>query len=137
MADGGSSPTVLIAEDDPDVCTALKTIFTRADYRVLTAADGTTAVDMIHRWRPDLLLLDVDMPGITGLDVCRIVRADRSLSGLPILMVSSWAFATDFEAGLAAGADGYLVKPFSNDEVLARAQALVDRRRQPTSDGPA
>jgi DNA-binding response OmpR family regulator len=129
MADGGA--TVLIAEDDPDVCTALKTIFMRAGHRVLTAADGAAAIDLIHRWRPDLLLLDVSMPGITGLDVCRIVRSDPELSNVAVLMVSSWAFATDFEAGLAAGADGYLVKPFSNDEVLARAQALLDRRMTP------
>jgi DNA-binding response OmpR family regulator len=135
MADGG--PAVLIVEDDPDVCTALKTIFMRAGYRVLTAANGSEAIDLTHRWRPDLMLLDVSMPGITGLDVCRIVRADPDLPNVAILMVSSWAFATDFEAGLAAGADGYLVKPFSNDEVLARAQALLDRRRQPTADGPA
>ena len=137
MADAGTGATVLIAEDDPDVCTALKTIFMRAGYRVLTAADGTAAIDLTHRWRPDILLLDVSMPGITGLDVCRIVRADRSLTQTAILMVSSWAFASDFEAGLAAGADGYLVKPFSNDEVLERAQALLDRRRQPTPDAPA
>lgn len=137
MADAGSAATVLIAEDDPDVCTALKTIFMRAGYRVLTAADGTAAIDMVHRWRPDLLLLDVSMPGITGLDVCRIVRADPDSAGMAVLMVSSWAFATDFEAGLAAGADGYLVKPFSNDEVLERADALLRRRRQPTPDGTA
>jgi DNA-binding response OmpR family regulator len=56
---------------------------------------------------------------------------------MAVLMVSSWAFATDFEAGLAAGADGYLVKPFSNDEVLERADALLRRRRQPTPDGTA
>jgi DNA-binding response OmpR family regulator len=136
MADGGSAPTVLIAEDDPDVCTALKTIFMRAGYRVLTAPDGTAAVDLTHRWRPDLLLLDVSMPGITGLDVSRIVRAEPALSHVAVLMVSSWAFATDLEAGLAAGADGYLVKPFSNDEVLARAEAVLDRRRQPSADGP-
>jgi DNA-binding response OmpR family regulator len=135
MADGGS--TVLIAEDDPDVCTALKTIFMRAGYRVLSAADGSATIDLTHRWRPDLLLLDVSMPGITGLDVCRIVRADPDLSHVAVLMVSSWAFASDFEAGLAAGADGYLVKPFNNDEVLARAEALLDRPRQPPAHGPA
>ena len=99
----------------------------------LTASDGTRALAAIEAGRPDLLILDVMMPGIDGLTVCRVLRAQRSR--LPILMLTALTQTADRVEGLDAGADDYLSKPFELDELLARIRALL--RRAPTAEvGP-
>src|SRR5438445_13864414 len=117
--------TVLIGEDEPDVSLAIKSVFSRAGYRVLTAADGATALDMACRWKPDLVILDLGMPHMSGLDVCRALRAEPSIAHTPVMMVSGWGFSTDLKAGTEAGADDYLVKPFDKNDLLARAETLM------------
>ena len=121
---------VLIGEDEPDVSLALKTIFSRAGHRVLTAADGVTILEMARHWKPDLMILDIAMPHMSGLDVCRALRAESEIADTPVMMVSGWGFTTDMEAGAAAGADDYVVKPFDKDDLLCRADTLMARRAE-------
>jgi two-component system response regulator MprA len=98
-------------------------------YEVETAADGGEALAAVERSVPDLLVLDVAMPGVDGLDVCRRVR--RAGLGLPILLLTARDAVADRVVGLDAGADDYLVKPFAAEELLARARALLRRGSEP------
>jgi two-component system phosphate regulon response regulator PhoB len=118
---------VLIAEDDQDLSVALRMIFERAGHDVLMARDGRAALDLARRYRPDLVVLDVSMPGVTGLDVCRALRAAPETAAAAILIVSAWASPAHVQTGRDAGADDYIVKPFRNDAMLARAEALLSR----------
>jgi two-component system, OmpR family, response regulator MprA len=124
------SHTVLVAEDDRQVREALDRILQFEGYQVITVDDGAAALAAIDRHDPDVLVLDVMMPLVDGLDVCRRLRArgDRR----PVLMLTARDEVSDRVAGLDAGADDYLPKPFDLEELLARLRALLRR-----SDGPA
>jgi two-component system, OmpR family, alkaline phosphatase synthesis response regulator PhoP len=93
-----------------------------------TAADGDDALAAITAQRPDLVFLDVMMPGRSGLDVCRAVRADPALAGTRIVLLTAKGQANDHDAGLAAGADDYVTKPFEPDALLALARTMLDAR---------
>lgn len=121
--------SVLVVDDDPPIRRMLERTFTAEGYRVATAADGAEALIAIERSVPDLLVLDVAMPGVDGLAVCRRLRS-RGL-GLPILLLTARDAVPDRVAGLDAGADDYLVKPFASTELLARARALLRRGSDP------
>ncbi|HET8528007.1 MAG TPA: response regulator transcription factor [Gaiellaceae bacterium] len=120
---------VLVVDDDPPIRRMLERTLAAEGYRVETAADGGQALAAVERSVPDLLVLDVAMPGVDGLAVCRRVR-ERGLA-LPILLLTARDSVRDRVAGLDAGADDYLVKPFAADELLARARALLRRGREP------
>lgn len=122
--------TILIAEDDRRVRESLDRALRLEGYEVLTAPNGAKALELHAQHRPDLLLLDVSMPDVDGLSVCRKVRAAND--DTPILMLTARHEITDRVRGLDAGADDYLVKPFSLDELLARLRA---RLRTAPSDG--
>src|SRR6184192_3118376 len=107
----------------------LQRTFAAEGYRVETAADGGEALSAVERSVPDLLVLDVAMPGVDGLAVCRRLRR-RGLA-LPILLLTARDAVADRVAGLDAGADDYLVKPFAAEELLARARALLRRGNEP------
>jgi CheY-like chemotaxis protein len=118
---------VLVVEDDPLNASLAQAVLSRDGHRVLMAADGPTALDMACRWQPDLVLLDVSLLGpMTGLDVCRALRADPATATIAVLMLSGWAFTSDIEAASAAGADAYIAKPFSNADLRARVHELID-----------
>lgn len=118
--------TIVIGEDNADLRDALGMIFRRAGHDVTTAPDGPSCLDLVREHPPDLLVVDVSMPGMTGLEVCRAIRADPGdLAELPILMVSAWATVGDAQAGRAAGAGAYVAKPFSTADLLARADKLL------------
>src|SRR5438874_9868625 len=121
--------TVLVVDDDPPIRRMLQRTFAAEGYRVETAADGGEALSAVERSVPDLLVLDVAMPGVDGLAVCRRLRR-RGLA-LPILLLTARDAVADRVAGLDAGADDYLVKPFASEELLARARALLRRGREP------
>lgn len=119
---------VLVVEDDPANAVLVETVLTRAGHRVLMTSEGASALDIARRWIPDLVLLDVSLAGsITGFEVCRALRADPATAAIGVLMLSGWAFESDIEAGHAAGADGYLAKPFNTVELRTRVQELIDR----------
>ncbi|MFI7098187.1 response regulator transcription factor [Streptomyces sp. NPDC050161] len=116
---------VLLAEDDRPIRTALERALTLEGYRVTAVADGIQALAAAHRERPDVIVLDVMMPGIDGLQVCQVLRAEQNRT--PVLMLTARVETADRIAGLDAGADDYVVKPFEVDEVFARLRALLRR----------
>ncbi|MCI3278905.1 response regulator transcription factor [Streptomyces sp. 7R015] len=117
--------TVLLAEDDRAIRHALERALTLEGYQVTAVADGVEALAQAHKTPPDVLLLDVMMPGIDGLQVCRVLRAEGDRT--PILMLTALVETADRIAGLDAGADDYVVKPFDVEEVFARLRALLRR----------
>ncbi|CAL9519276.1 response regulator transcription factor [Streptomyces pilosus] len=126
--------TVLLAEDDRAIRNALERALTLEGYRVTAVADGVEALAQVHRSRPDVLVLDVMMPGIDGLQVCRVLRAEGDRT--PVLILTALVETADRIAGLDAGADDYVVKPFDVEEVFARLRALL-RRAAPVAPVPA
>ncbi|MFF3660719.1 response regulator transcription factor [Streptomyces olivochromogenes] len=125
---------VLLAEDDRAIRHALERALTLEGYAVTAVADGVEALAQAHRTPPDVLVLDVMMPGIDGLQVCRVLRAEGDRT--PILMLTALVETADRIAGLDAGADDYVVKPFDVEEVFARLRALL-RRTVPVNGAPA
>jgi two-component system response regulator MprA len=118
---------ILVADDDPAVRESLRRSLEFNGYAVTTADDGSTTLAAIEAHRPDLLLLDVNMPHVDGLEVCRRLRAAGN--DVPVLMLTARVEVGDRVLGLDAGADDYLPKPFALEELLARARALLRRNR--------
>ena len=108
---------VLIAEDDPDIAGLIRHYLEKAGYRADVVSSGRGAVDAVSARRPDLLILDLMLPEMGGLDVCRIVRARKETAALPIIMVTARGEETDRIVGLEIGADDYVTKPFSPNEL--------------------
>lgn len=123
---------MLLAEDDRAIRHALERALTLEGYEVTAVADGVEALAQAHKTPPDVLVLDVMMPGIDGLQVCRVLRAEGNRT--PILMLTALVETADRIAGLDAGADDYVVKPFDVEEVFARLRALL-RRTSPVPAG--
>ena len=119
---------ILIADDDPQILRALRITLTAKGYEVFVASDGAEAIGAAVDHRPDLVLLDLGMPNLDGVEV---IQAVRGWSEVPILVVSGRTDAADKVEALDAGADDYVTKPFSIEELLARVRALTRRRPQP------
>ncbi|MEU3275216.1 response regulator transcription factor [Saccharomonospora sp. NPDC006951] len=117
---------VLLAEDDPAIAEPLSRALQREGYEVTVVGDGPSALQRTSRDRVDLLVLDLGLPGMDGLEVCRRLRADGT--DLPVLMLTARTDEVDFVVGLDAGADDYVAKPFRLAELLARIRALLRRR---------
>ncbi|PJJ72100.1 two-component system KDP operon response regulator KdpE [Diaminobutyricimonas aerilata] len=115
---------VLIADDDPQILRALRITLSARGYEVVTATDGGAALDAAIHQHPDLIVLDLGMPGLTGIEV---IEAVRGWSRVPILVVSGRSDSADKVDALDAGADDYVTKPFAADELLARLRALARR----------
>ena len=127
MANSENKPTILVVDDDPEIVSFLRRGLIFEGYAVETAADGTEALAKLRDKDLDLILLDIMMPGLDGIEVSKRLR---QVSDVPILMLTAKGTVTDRITGLDSGADDYLVKPFDFDELLARIRALL-RRRQP------
>ncbi len=119
------SHTVLIADDEPNILISLEFLMKREGHTVLLARDGDEALAMVREHRPHLVLLDVMMPRKSGFEVCQAVRADEALAGVKILMLTAKGRDTDVAHGLGVGADGYMTKPFSTQELAARVRAML------------
>jgi CheY-like chemotaxis protein len=120
-----AKPTVLIADDESSLRLLVRTTIESNEYVVAEAADGDEAWAFIQQNKPQLVLLDIQMPGRTGLEILAAIRSDPSLNGTRVILLSAKALVADVEAGMAAGADFYLTKPFSPLELLNRvADAL-------------
>ncbi|HWC30696.1 MAG TPA: response regulator transcription factor [Dehalococcoidia bacterium] len=122
--------TVLVVDDEPTLVATLKYNLEREGYRVVSAGDGEKAITLARTERPDLMILDLMLPAVDGLEVCRILRREMSL---PILMLTARVGEVDKVVGLEIGADDYVTKPFSTRELLARIRALL-RRTTSASD---
>jgi DNA-binding response OmpR family regulator len=115
---------ILIVDDERKIVQGLVAYFQQAGFETLAAYDGRSALDLARREQPDLILLDLMLPEIDGLDVCRQIRRD---SAVPIIMLTARVEETDTLIGLELGADDYIIKPFSPREVVARARAVLRR----------
>jgi CheY-like chemotaxis protein len=117
--------TVVIADDESSMRLLVHATIESDDYMVVEASDGTEAWAMIQKHRPALVLLDVQMPGQSGLDVLRRIKADPSLAATRVILLTAKAQETDIESGLIAGADFYLTKPFSPLDLLTRVEEAL------------
>jgi DNA-binding response OmpR family regulator len=116
--------TILVVEDEASIADAVATRLRSEGFAVAIAADGPSGVDQCRSLRPDLVVLDLMLPGLDGLEVCREIQRDRPV---PVLMLTARDSETDLVVGLAVGADDYLTKPFSSRELVARVHALLRR----------
>jgi DNA-binding response OmpR family regulator len=119
---------VLVVEDDDDIRGLVAFRLARAGVAVHQASDGESGLAAVAAIRPDVVLLDWMMPGIDGLEVCRRLRADPATAGLPVVLLTARAREADAERGLAAGADAYVAKPFSQPELLEAIRTALAAR---------
>lgn len=117
--------TVVIADDEPSMRLLVHATIESEEYRVVEAADGDQAWALIVKHRPSLVLLDVQMPGLSGLDVLRAIKGDPRLRGTHVILLTAKAQESDVEAGLIGGADYYLTKPFSPIDLLSRVEEAL------------
>ena len=117
--------TVLIVDDEPNIVRLVRITLEDSRVQVLEAADGATALDRAAAFRPDLVLLDVDLPDVSGLEVCRRLKEDTALAKTKVVMLTAAAQRDDVARGFAAGADEYLTKPFSPVRLLSLVEQLM------------
>ena len=121
---------ILVAEDDRDIADLIAHYFSRAGWRAHITASGDEALASARRSPADLVVLDIMLPGLSGLEVCRALRADKSTASIPIIMLTARAEESDRIIGLEIGADDYISKPFSPNELVARVRALMRRSKR-------
>jgi two-component system phosphate regulon response regulator PhoB len=119
---------VLVVDDEPDLLELVRFNLDRSGFSVETAVSGCDALMRLRCGPPDLMLLDLMLPDISGLQICREVRADAELAHLPVIMLTARADEADRVTGLALGADDYVTKPFSPRDLALRVRAVLDRR---------
>ena len=125
---------IFVVEDEEDILDLIRHHLTKEGFAVSTATNGMEAVKAIQRKAPDLILLDLMLPGLEGLEVCRMLKKNDKTDGIPTLMVPATDDDRDVVAGLELGADDYIVKPFRMKELIARVRAALRRRRGPPPD---
>jgi len=121
---GAHKPKVLVIDDEENVCELITIYFEKAGYDVVCAGDGAEGIDMLRSQRPDLVILDLMLPGMDGLDVCKEIR---KTSNIPMIMLTARVDEVDRVLGLEMGADDYVTKPFAPRELLARVKAVLRR----------
>lgn len=126
-------PKILVVEDDPDIQQLVQWHLKAADFQVLAAGDGRLALEMAWRDPPDLVLLDLMLPEVDGLEVCKSLKRDPRTAAVPVLMLTARGEEADRILGLELGADDYIVKPFSPRELVLRVQAILRRAREPAA----
>lgn len=122
----GRRKTILVADDSPTIVEIMSFMLTGMGYEVETASDGVEAIERIHHVRPDLILLDIEMPRMNGYQVCRLIKADRLTRGIPVLILTSRDLASDRFWGMATGADAYVVKDLEDETLFAQIERLLD-----------
>ena len=120
---------VLVADDDADIRDLVAFKLEQSGLEVIAVEDGQAALEQARARQPTLAVLDVSMPGLSGIDVCRMLRADAATAGMLIIMLTARVQEHDVEGGFSAGADDYVTKPFSPRELVSRIQALLSRSR--------
>lgn len=132
--------TILVIEDDEGASDLAKAVLESAGYEVILAADGKVGVKTALARKPDLVLVDLMLPGMHGFAVCEKLRSEASLSGLRIMVVTSKAYTQDMDSAADAGADGYVTKPYKPDDLVAKVRMLLsspdgkDRSASPQSN---
>lgn len=121
-------PTVLVVDDDPVIQKLLQVNFEMEGYIVMTASDGLEGVERARAETPDVIICDIMMPRMDGLEVTRTLKGDPATAGIPILLLSAKAQQADVAAGQTSGADDYVTKPFDPLDLLQRVATLLDRK---------
>lgn len=121
--------SILLVDDEPNILLSLQFLMQRAGYQVTTAADGEAALKAIAQHPPDLILLDINMPKLNGYAVCEQVRANPDWAATRIILLTAKGREVEKEKGLALGADDYITKPFSNQELVDRVTLLLEQPR--------
>src|SRR3954471_5167890 len=121
------STSILIVEDDPDIAALVARYLDKAGYATDRAASGRDALRLVEQNTPDLIVLDLMLPHVDGLEVCRLLRSNEATAAIPVIMLTARAEESDRIVGLELGADDYLPKPFSPNELVARVRALLRR----------
>jgi DNA-binding response OmpR family regulator len=132
VADDTGRPLVLVADDDADIRALVTFRLERAGYDVLEASDGEEALRLAREQTPDLAVLDVMMPKLTGEEVTRRIRGEEATQRMPVILLTARVQEDDVARGFEAGADDYIKKPFSPQELRARVQAILGRSRLTT-----
>mgnify|MGYP006269154577 FL=1 len=127
--------TVLLVEDESDVVDLLRYHLRKAGFKVLVENTGSAGLETVRQNMPDAVVLDIMLPGMTGLEVCRAMKSDPALAGVPVLMLTAKSDVKDRVKGLELGAEDYVTKPFSPKEVVLRVQALLKRLRSGSAVG--
>ena len=118
---------IVVADDDGDIRDLVEFKLTTLGHQIVTVADGSSAVDACRTTRPDLAVLDVMMPGLTGLEAVRELRSNPALKDIPVILLTARAQQSDVQTGFDCGADDYITKPFSPKELASRVEALLAR----------
>jgi len=121
-------PRVLIADDNPQGVELLEAYLSESDYDIRTAADGEETLRQVRDWHPDLILLDIMMPKISGFEVCKRLRADPATRDVAVLMITALDQPSDVERAVEAGTDDFLTKPINKSELLLRVRSLLRAR---------
>jgi len=119
--------SLLLVDDDPDILGLLQSQFRDEPFEVFTAAEGESALNIVRTQRPDLVVLDINMPGLSGLEICRTLKADKNTREIPIIMLSARNQEIDRVLGLEFGADDYVTKPFNTQELILRIHSVLNR----------
>ena len=118
---------IVIAEDEPDIRTLITFTLQFAGHEVIPTANGAEAVEAVRREKPDIVLMDVRMPRLTGYEACRQLKADESTQDIPVVFLSAKGQESEVQEGLEAGAIDYILKPFSPDQLTARVQEILQQ----------
>jgi len=119
--------SLLLVDDDPEILTLLQVKLKGQPFKIFTAVEGETAMSIVRTERPDLIVLDVNLPGLSGLEICRALKADKNTREIPIIMLSARGEEIDRVLGLEFGADDYVTKPFSPQELILRINNVLKR----------
>jgi len=119
---------VLVVDDEPNIVLSLEFLMQQAGFEVSTAEDGEQALERVASIKPDLLLLDISLPGISGFEVLESLRAQQEFKRLPIIMLTAHGREVEKEKGLALGADDYVTKPFSTRQLVEKVSALIQEK---------
>jgi DNA-binding response OmpR family regulator len=122
-----AAPTVLVVEDDPVILRLLEVNFELEGYRVLVAHDGAEGIEVARAEQPDVVISDIMMPKVSGIELVEALKADAATSAIPVILLSAKAQTGDLKAGMDAGADDYVTKPFEPLDLIDRVNALLPR----------
>ena len=129
MQPSSDPPRILIDDDNPQGVELLEAYLSDGGYDLRTAADGEETLQKVHSWQPDLILLDVMMPKISGFEVCKRLRADPATRGIAVLMITALDQPSDVERAVEAGTDDFLRKPINKNELLLRVRCVLRSRQ--------
>lgn len=125
---------ILVVDDEPNIVLSLEFLMQQAGFEVSTALDGETALALVNETPPDLVLLDISLPGISGFEVLEQLRSQAAFKRLPIVMLTAHGREVEREKGLALGADDYITKPFSTRQLVEKVQALLNESASGTQE---